>query len=237
MSTFILIHGSWYGAWCWHKVVPLLEKAGHKALAIDLPGHGRDWTPAIDISLQSYVDCVCKVIDSQPDPVVLVGHSRGGIVLSQVAEVRPEKIEMSVYLCAFLILNGEPMLPTALGDVEALVSPNLTVNEEKGYHELNPEFFKEALYADCSDEDLTLAMSLLTPEPNAPVDTALETSEENFGRVRRVYIECLKDRAISPALQKKMYTAIPCQKVITMETSHSPFLSAPDKLVDHLISL
>ena len=134
MSTYILIHGSWHGAWCWYKVVPLLEKAGHKALAIDLPGHGRDWTPAPDISLQSYVDCVCKVIDSQPEPVVLVGHSRGGIVLSQVAEVRPEKIEMLVYLSAFLIPNGEPMLPTALSDIESLVGPNLVVNEEKGYH-------------------------------------------------------------------------------------------------------
>lgn len=129
------------------------------------------------------------------------------------------------------------MLPTALGDVESLVGPNLIVNEEQGYHELNPKFFKEALYADCSDQDLTLARLLLTPEPNEPVGTPLETSEENFGRVPRLYIECLKDRAITPALQEKMYTTIPCQKIISMETSHSPFLSAPDKLVDHLISL
>jgi len=237
MTTYILIHGSWHAAWCWYKVVPRLEKAGHRAIAVDLPGHGRDWTPAPDISLQSYVDCVCKVIDSQPEPVVLVGHSRGGIVLSQVAEVRPEKIEMLVCLSAFLIPNGEAMLHTALSDTEPLVAPNLIVDEEKGYHEFKTEYMREALYDDCTDEDVTLAKLLLTPEPNGPVGTPLEKSEANFGRVPRLYIECLKDRAITPSLQKKMYTAIPCQKVITMETSHSPFLSAPDKLVDHLISL
>ena len=90
MSTYVLIHGSWHGAWCWYKVVPRLEQAGHTALAIDLPGHGRDWTPPQDVSMQTYVDSVCGVLDTLPEPAILVGHSRGGIVISQVAESRRE---------------------------------------------------------------------------------------------------------------------------------------------------
>ncbi len=237
MSTYVLIHGSWHGAWCWHKIIPLLEQAGHTAIALDLPGHGRDWTAARDISMQSYVDSVCKILDAQPEPVILVGHSRGGIVISQTAEYRPEKIQTLVYLAAYLIPNGEAMLPTALSDTESLIASNLVLNEAEGHHMLKQEAFKAALYADCSQEDVSLATALLTPEPNAPVATPLNLSDKNFGQVARIYIETLQDKGVSPNLQKKMYTAIPCQKVISMETSHSPFLSSPEKLVSHLTSL
>jgi len=61
MSTFVLVHGSWHGAWCWGKVVPLLERAGHKVEAIDLPGHGNDRSPIADMTMQSCVDRVTSV--------------------------------------------------------------------------------------------------------------------------------------------------------------------------------
>jgi pimeloyl-ACP methyl ester carboxylesterase len=237
MSTYVLIHGSWHGAWCWYKIIPILEQAGHKAIALDLPGHGRDWTAARDVSMQSYVESVCNILDAQPEPVILVGHSRGGIVISQAAEHRPEKIRTLVYLAAFLIPNGEAMLPTALSDTESLIVSNLVVNEEQGYYMLKAEAFREALYADCSEEDVALATALLTPEPNAPVAMPMHITQERFGRIPRVYIETLRDRGVSPSLQKKMYTALPCQMVMPMETSHSPFFSAPQELVRHLTSL
>jgi len=236
MNTYVLIHGSWHGAWCWHKVIPLLEQAGHKAIAIDLPGHGRDWTPAGEVTMQSYVDSVVEVLDEQPEPVILVGHSRGGIVISQSAEARPDKVKALVYLAAFLIPNGEPMIQTALSDTESLIVANLNLNEAAGWHMLKAEAFQEALYADCSAEDVALAHALLTPEPNTPVGTPLQLSEANFGRIPRVYIETLQDQGVTPGLQKQMYTATPCQQVLSLNTSHSPFLSAPQSLVEHLLT-
>ena len=217
-------------------MAPLLRKEGHRAIALDLPGHGTDRTPLAEVSLSSYVDDVCEEIDGSPSPVILVGHSRGGIVISQTAERRPHKIAKLVYLAAFLIPNGKPMLPTALSDKDSLITANLEVNEKEGWHMPRRSAFRSALYHDCSDEDVELATSLLTREPNAPVATPLNLTPENFGVVERVYIETLDDRGLTNQLQKKMYSALPCKRILSMRTSHSPFLSRPKELVSNLLA-
>jgi pimeloyl-ACP methyl ester carboxylesterase len=233
MRSFILVHGAWHGAWCWYKVLPLLQKAGHRAIAVDLPGLGRDRTPLCDVSLQSYVDRVSTAIDEQPGRVILVGHGRGGIVISQMAEQRPARIEKLVYLAAFLLPGGQAMLPGALDDPGSLLLPNLAVNEAQGYITVKEEACREAMYGDCSDEDVALATSLLTPEAIAPLTTPLDLSERNFGRVPIVYIETRCDNAVTLRAQRRMLTAMP-SNVISMNTSHSPFFSAPQELADHL---
>lgn len=93
MSTFVLIHGGWHGAWCWDRVAPLLEQGGHEVVSFDLPGHGEDRTPSVEVTLEGYTDRVVEALDALSEPVVLVGHSLGGTAISQAAERRPEKIE------------------------------------------------------------------------------------------------------------------------------------------------
>jgi pimeloyl-ACP methyl ester carboxylesterase len=237
MRTYVLIHGAWHGAWCWKKVIPLLEKEGHRVVAPDLPGHGKDKRPIADITLQAYTDRVCQILDEQSDPVVLVGHSMGGAVITQTAEYRPEKISKLVYVTAFLLQNGEFLLQHAEPDTEALVLPNLIMSEDQSYANVKQEALKEVFYADCSDEDVEFAKSRLVPQAAAPFATPVSTTEKNFGRVPRVYIACLRDRAISPSIQEKLYTALPCENVISMDTSHSPFFSAPEELAKHLLSV
>src|SRR5690348_1734103 len=83
MATFILLHGSFHAAWNWHRLIPFLEDAGHRAIAVDLPGHGRDRTPAHQVTLASCVERVTRIIDALDEPPVLLAHSRNGIVLSQ----------------------------------------------------------------------------------------------------------------------------------------------------------
>ena len=237
MATYVLVHGAWHGAWCWDKVVPLLERAGHSVEALDLPGHGRDKTPIPEVTLQAYADSVCRALDAKAEPVVLAGHSMGGIVITQSAERRPVKIKTLVYLTAFLLRNGETLLHVAQGDTEALVLPNLVMAPDESYATIRDEAIREVFYGDCTDEDVSRARSLLVPQATAPFATPMSTTEANFGRVGRVYIECLRDRAISPSVQEAMYAALPCQKVITMDTDHSPFFSAPEELAAHLVSL
>jgi pimeloyl-ACP methyl ester carboxylesterase len=237
MSTYVLVHGAWHGSWCWDKVVPLLEKEGHKVVAPDLPGHGNDKTPIPEISLQAYANKVCEILDAQSEPVILVGHSMGGIVVTQAAEYRPDKIKKLVYVTAFLLQNGEFLLQYGEQDKDALVLPNLIMAEDQSSATVKEDALREVFYGDCSDEDLMRAKSLLVPQSAAPFLTPVSTTPEKFGRVPRVYISCDRDRAISPAIQEKMCNNLPCEKVIKMDTSHSPFLSAPEELARHLLSL
>src|SRR5262245_27471702 len=237
MSTFVLVHGSWHGGWCWYKVVPRLQKSGHKVVAPDLPSLGRDRTPISAVSLESWTDSICGVIDAQSEPVILVGHSRGGIVISQAAEKRPDKVKMLVYLAAFLLRDGESILQVLQEDTNSLVRPNLVVSDDRTSATVREEAIEEVFYGKCSAEDIALARSLLVPEALAPIATPVHITEANFGRVPRVYIECRSDRALAPAVQKKMYSALPCQRVLATETDHSSFFSAPDELTAHLLSL
>jgi hypothetical protein len=71
----------------------------------------------------------------------------------------------------------------------------------------------------------------------APEGLRPALTEANYGRVPRVYITCLQDRTISPTRQRTMYTATPCRTVLTLNTGHSPFFSAPEALVAHLLAL
>lgn len=237
MKTFVLIHGSWHSAWNWHKVVPLLEKAGHKAIAIDLPGMGRDKTPIGAITLQTGVAKICEVLDSIEDKAILVGHSKNGIMISQAAEYRPEKIEKLIYLAAYLIPNGKTQREYSMLDTQGLLKPYVDFHEASQSTTLRHEIYKKGLYHDCEDDITELAKLLLSHEPFVSGVTPLQLTEEKFGSIPRYYIECTEDRAVTPFIQRKMYTETPCEKVYSMNTSHSPFFSKPKELVDILCSI
>lgn len=237
MATFILIHGAWHGGWCWHKVAPLLEAGRHTVLAPDLPGHGDDKTPVGEVTLDAYVKRVCGVIDAQSEPVVLVGHSMGGIVITQTAEERPDSIKSLVYLTAFLLPDGKCSSDYADRDPDRPLTRNVVPSEDGLSTTVRSEALKDIFYQDCPDEDVALARQRLVPQAGAPRRVPMRTSDENFGRVPRVYIECSADNALPPAMQRELYTALPCSRVITMDAGHSPFFSQPEALVRHLDSL
>lgn len=237
MSAYVLIHGAWHGGWCWHKVLARLRKAGQRAAAPDLPSLGRDRTPLQLVSLQTWTESVCRALDAEAEPVILVGHSRAGAVISQAAEARPEKIRTLVYLAGYLLADGECVSDKAKEDRQSLVGPNMQLSQDRRSWILGDAALRAALYGECSDEDVVLAQALLAPEAVGPLKTPIRVSEARFGRVPRVYIECLRDRAVSLCEQRKMVSAMPCRQVISMDTDHSPFFSAPDELAQHLLSL
>ncbi|HJS54805.1 MAG TPA: alpha/beta fold hydrolase [Chitinophagaceae bacterium] len=237
MKTFILIHGSWHSSWNWHKVVPILEKQGHRAIAIDLPGMGRDKTPIQEVKMKTTVEKICNLLDSIEGKVILVGHSKNGIMISQAAEYRPEKIEKLIYLAAYLIPNGKTQREYSIQDTAGLLKPYVTMYEELNAHTLQSEIYKEGLYADCDDDITELAKVLLSHEPFESGITPLQLTEKNYGSIPKYYIECTEDKAVTPFIQRKMYTETPCEKVYSLPSSHSPFFSRPQELTDILCEI
>ena len=237
MKTFILIHGSWHSAWNWHLVIPILESQGHRVIAVELPGMGRDKTPVKEVTLEKAVNKIITVLDGLDGKAILVGHSKNGIMISQAAEYRPDKIEKLVYLAAYLIPNEKTQRAYSLQDTEGVLKPYVVKNEETNSTTLLPEIYKKGLDHDCPDYITDLAKLILSDEPIATGITPLQLTDANFGRVPRVYIECTEDRAVTPFIQRKMYNELPCEKVYSINSSHSPFFSKPQELCYILLKL
>ena len=237
MTTYILVHGAWHGGWCWHRIVSNLRRASHRVLAPDLKSLGVDRTPPGDVKLDTWTDQIAALAAAQPDPVVLVGHSRGGIILSEVAERIPEHVRTLVYVTAFLLEDGRSLQDAADTDPESLVGRSIIVADDHKSASIRADAAREAFYGLCSDADVALAESLLVPEPLAPLVTPVHVTDARFGRVPRVYVECSNDRAITLAAQRRMQQALPCRERITLDADHSPFLSRVDPLTDVLLNL
>jgi len=236
MARFVLVHGAWHGGWCWEKVTPLLEAAGHRVDALDLPGHGANPAAVADMTLEAYARHVADRVEAAGGPVVLVGHSMGGMSVTGAAELVPERIAALVYVAAFLPGDGQSLVQLADGDPEALVLPNLVVDEAAGLSTVREEARRDAFYGECSAEDAAWASAQLVPESLAATAAPVHVTEERAGSVRRIYIESTRDRAISIGKQRQMQAARPCEQVLTIDTDHSPYLSRPEELARHLLA-
>ena len=234
--TYVLVHGAGHGAWCFYRIIARLERAGQKVLAPDLPSMGTDRTPYKDITLESWARFISGIIEKEDKPVILVGHSRGGLVCSQVVEYSLDKIEKLVYLSSTLVKPGESFLKNSMTG-RSLLLDHATFAEDGLSATVRMESVKQLFYHDCSEEDIALAKKCLCAEPLAPIAAPLTVKEDKYWRVPKVYISTLQDGLIEPELQKRLYTWAKCEKVIEMNTSHSPFFSQPDKLVKHLLSV
>jgi pimeloyl-ACP methyl ester carboxylesterase len=240
MASFVMIHGAWHGGWAFEPLRARIEAAGHSLIAPDLPGMGADDETLANVTLDDWaafaVD-LCRAARGQ-GPVVLCGHSRGGIVLSQAAERDPAAMDMLVYICAMLIPGGMSRAEFQKGqvpnpDFHALMRPT-----PGGSGTVIATERAAALFAQLSPADLAAdAIGRLVADPNLSRTAPLCFTPERFGSVPRSYIECLHDRIIPIEDQRRMQALQPCDRVITLDADHSPFLSAPDALADALLGL
>jgi pimeloyl-ACP methyl ester carboxylesterase len=236
MATFVLISGAWHAAWCWERVVPLLEASGHTVVAPDLLGMGPDPTPVSTVTLADWAEQVAGIVRKQAERVILVGHSRGGIVISEAAERVPERVDRLVYLAAYLLNNGSS-IRDASSRIPHEGRGEVTEIRPDGTVVLKEDAVRPVFYNGTPDPWVARAQAQVTPESLSALTTPVHVTERRYGTVPRAYIECTLDNAVPIALQRSFQSDLPCDRVITLATDHSPFYSAPELLAEALEEL
>ena len=237
MATFVLVHGAWHGGWCWERVAPLLVAQGHRVLAPDLPGMGADPREHGSDPLGDWTDFVAELATSADEPVILVGHSLGGVVISEVAERVPDAVDRLVYLTAFLLQSGQSLADVAGRHPDVGPGPALRPAKVDGEVIVDPDQAIGIFYNAMSGDDARAAVDRLVAQPVAAFTKPVTLTAERFGRVRRAYVEATEDQAISLEMQRDMQALLPCEPVITLQCDHSPFYSTVPELAEALLSL
>ena len=235
-ARFLLVHSAWLGGWQWEQVAKPLLEAGHYVFTPDLPGHGTDATPSSEISMERYVKTITDLLDTQKEPVILVGHSFNGITISREAELHPEKIEKLVYLTAFLLPEGGSFFKAVSGVEGSKAVENFYLTENEEYALVKEAEMHNAFAHDIPLEAFEAAKPSIVPEPVATLGYELEITDENFGILPKYYIECTEDRAIPIAVQRSMYEG-KVEKVFSLNTSHTPNFSQPGELAKILLEI
>ena len=232
-KNYVFVHGAWHGSWCFDRYVTKKMTEDSNVFTLDLPGHySNNNFNFKDITLDKYVDYVSNFIQNNiKGEVILIGHSMGGIVISQVAENIPLHISDLVYLCAFIPSSNSSLLDEEKKTNHPSVSVNITIDEKKCLISLNQDIVEDLFYKNCSIDDVEFAKKHLQNQPLIPFTSNVSVGS-NFDSIKKTYIECLQDKAIHIEDQKRMN--IICDKIYSINTDHSPFFSAPDKLVEIL---
>src|SRR5262249_46156289 len=226
----VLVHGAWEEANIWQAVTPLLQKDGYHVITVTLPGRPTSPLSPDKVSLDLYRDTVLNAVGNPAQPVVLVGHSFGGITISLAAEAAPQKIKTLVYVAAYLPKDGQSLLELGNSDKDTKIGTHLQIMKDKGIIVVEKSARADLFCLDCNDQLRGAIPNLIVDEPLAPLATPVHLSPDRFGTVDKVYIHTAKDQVVSPSLQAIMVAATPVRMEVTIDTGHTPFLTDPHGL-------
>lgn len=236
MAHFILVHGMFHGGWSWDRVRAELEARGHTVDAPDLAGCGSDRTDPAHATLEGWAAQIALLVQAAADRgarPVLVGHSRGGLVISQAAERCAPSLCRLIYVTALMLPDGLKMseIPT-LVEKHGIDSPPIggaPVPNSAGTALLADRAMIGQIYGGVGPDDFKWAMERVTDEPLAPLRTRLSLSEK-YRSVPRVYVRCVDDDLIPVGVQDAMIAESPPVDVVDMAADHMVILTRPVEL-------
>jgi pimeloyl-ACP methyl ester carboxylesterase len=228
MATFCLVHGSWHGPWCFERLVPEIEAAGHAAMAVELDSDEPGST------CSDYADTVARALQKADDQVIVVGHSFGGLTIPLVAERR--SVDRLVYLAALIPRPGMSMSEQFEVEDGILVSESGRDLDDQGR-----SFWRErdaaiaAMYSDCSPEDAEWAWSRLRPQSRAAQNEPCPL--DRFPEAPTSYVSCRDDRMVSADWGIRAARERLGVEPIEIAGGHTPQLSRPRELAETLVGL
>jgi hypothetical protein len=223
---FMLVHGSFHGAWCWDFLRPELERLGHRVLTVDLP------ISDPTLGAAGYARAVADAIPAGVEPV-LVGHSMAGLVIPLVAAER--SIRRLVYLCALLPSPGRSANEQrALEPVDSRVPPRTAEWTDLGddVWALGPNTATELFYGDARPPIARWALARLRPQCYRVMQET--TPLAAWPDVEQTSIVCRDDRAVNPDWLRTAGRERLGVEAIELDGAHSPFLTRPTELAQIL---
>jgi pimeloyl-ACP methyl ester carboxylesterase len=218
--AIILVHGFWGGAAHWAKVIPELAKAGHTDLhAVEMPL----------TSLADDAGRLKKMIAQRQGPVLLVGHSYGGAVITEAGN--EANVAGLVYIAAFAPDAGE-----SPGGITQANPPAAVANiapDSDGYLWVKPDKYRESFCHDLTAEEaLVMAVTQKAPVGSTFGDTI---SKPAWKTKPSWYQISSQDRMINPENQKMMSARMNAKKVITLDASHASLASRPKEVTGLIV--
>lgn len=236
MSHYVLIHGAWEESRIWDEVSPVLQQNGHAVTAVDMPGHGANSQLISDVTLAVYVEAVADTIRKLDDKVVLVGHSMAGAVISQVAELIPEKIERMIYVAAFLLKDGGSVLEAMQSDPRGELLPEMNFPDDQSYASVSEATLRRVGFHDVEESVIERVLPLMAEQQSTePFMAKVALSNDKFGSVPKSYIRTSIDKVTSTTLQDRMISNWEVESVHHLESGHFPAFSVPQRLAALLL--
>lgn len=240
---FVFVHGGFHAAWCWEDTITELHALGHDGVAVDLPGHGA--RVGEESTLANRRDAVAAALtEGEPDKSVLVGHSGGGFDATLAADARPDLVSHIVYLAAALPREGRTypeamaMRDSEEGEFDADVGEMLSYLR---FDDDGAMWFADFggawryFYHDCDEDTARRAFERLDPERFGDT-TVTPVSVPTFwaADLPRSFIVCEQDRSMPRWLADTVTRRLGVEQ-LSIDTSHSPFLSRPRELAELLV--
>lgn len=230
---FVLVHGAWHGGWCWEGVIASLERAGHTAEAPTLPGHGEADDRA-GVTFADYVDALVDVLDRQPKPVVLVGHSSAGFLLQQAAPRAAGKIERLVFLNAFILPRGACQFDLVPPEASAGMTAAAQASPDNCVPVIE-DFVRGNLMAGEPVEKQDALLARLCPQPLALFVTRLEEGGFSTLDIPKSVVFGTSDASLPPGAYLEMARALGEHRLVEFEGSHEALYTDPQRVAGALL--
>lgn len=234
--TYVLVHGAWADESAWGFVRNDLAKKAN-VVVVNLPAHGADAEKGEGKGLNDYVKTVIAAVNEQPGKVILVGHSMAGMIISQVAENIPNKIDKLIYVAAYLPKNGETLSGITNKFLNNKPIEIFEFNKDYSLVSIKKETLPTVVCADCPDYMKEILVKYHRAEPAKAFSDKAQLSAK-FASIPKYYISTKNDNAVPYTLQQQMIKDNgTVKKVFEMETSHLPFVVKPQEFVNIITSI